>query len=42
MTAGAEAGQWAGTWTPTKYASNGAVQIAYDRLAGWPATRCCS
>ena len=23
--------QWASTWTPTKYASNGAVQIAYDQ-----------
>jgi pimeloyl-ACP methyl ester carboxylesterase len=34
MTAGADAGQWAGTWTPTEYASNGAVLIAYDQLAG--------
>ena len=25
---------WAGAWTPTVYARNGAVQIAYDRLAG--------
>jgi len=34
MTGAAEASQWAGTWTPTEYASNGAVRIAYDRLAG--------
>ena len=34
MTGAAEAGQWAGTWTPTEYAANGEVQIAYDRLAG--------
>jgi pimeloyl-ACP methyl ester carboxylesterase len=34
MTGAAEAGQWASTWTPTEYASNGAVQIAYDRLVG--------
>ena len=33
MTDGAEAGEWASTWTPTQYARNGAVQIAYDRLA---------
>ena len=33
MTDPAEAGQWARTWTPTRYARNGAVQIAYDRLA---------
>jgi pimeloyl-ACP methyl ester carboxylesterase len=34
MTGAAEAGQWAGTWTPTEYAANGEVRIAYDRLAG--------
>jgi len=34
MTEAAKAGQWASTWTPTRYARNGAVQIAYDRLAG--------
>jgi pimeloyl-ACP methyl ester carboxylesterase len=34
MTGAAEASQWASTWTPTEYASNGAVRIAYDRLAG--------
>ena len=39
MTGAAEPGrgpgtQWASTWTPTEYASNGAVRIAYDQLAG--------
>ena len=34
MTGAPEAGSWAGTWTPTRYARNGAVEIAYDRLAG--------
>jgi len=34
MTGAPEAGSWASTWTPTRYARNGAVQIAYDRLAG--------
>jgi pimeloyl-ACP methyl ester carboxylesterase len=34
MTGAPEAGSWAGTWTPTQYARNGAVEIAYDRLAG--------
>jgi pimeloyl-ACP methyl ester carboxylesterase len=39
MTGAAEAGRragakWASTWTPTEYAANGAVRIAYDRLAG--------
>ena len=34
MTGAAEPGQWASTWTPTQDARNGAVQIAYDRLAG--------
>ena len=34
MTGAPEAGSWASTWTPTQYARNGAVQIAYDRLAG--------
>jgi pimeloyl-ACP methyl ester carboxylesterase len=34
MTDAAKAGRSAGPWTPTQYARNGAVQIAYDRLAG--------
>ena len=34
MTGRAEAGQWTSTWTPTRYAHNGAVKIAYDRLIG--------
>ena len=34
MTEAPEAGSWASTWTPTQYARNGAVRIAYDRLAG--------
>src|SRR5580658_1498146 len=34
MTDAAEAGQSASTWTPTQYARNGGVQIAYDTLAG--------
>jgi pimeloyl-ACP methyl ester carboxylesterase len=34
MTGAADAGSWASAWTPTQYAPNGAVQIAYDRLAG--------
>jgi pimeloyl-ACP methyl ester carboxylesterase len=34
MSGAAEAGSWASTWTPTQYARNGAVQIAYDQLAG--------
>lgn len=34
MSGSAGAGQWAGAWTPTEYARNGAVRIAYDRLAG--------
>jgi pimeloyl-ACP methyl ester carboxylesterase len=34
MTGAPEAGSWASTWTPTQYARNGAVKIAYDRLAG--------
>jgi pimeloyl-ACP methyl ester carboxylesterase len=34
MTGAPEAGSWASTWTPTQYARNGAVEIAYDRLAG--------
>jgi len=34
MTGTAGAGQWASTWTPTQFARNGTVQIAYDRLAG--------
>ena len=31
---GTSADRWARIWTPTRYASNGAVQIAYDQLAG--------
>ena len=34
MTEAAEGSQWASTWTPTQYARNGEVTIAYDRLAG--------
>jgi pimeloyl-ACP methyl ester carboxylesterase len=34
MTEPAEVDQWASTWTPTEYTHNGAVEIAYDRLAG--------
>ena len=34
MTGAPEAGSWAGPWTPTQYARNGGVEIAYDRLAG--------
>jgi pimeloyl-ACP methyl ester carboxylesterase len=34
MTGTAGAGQWASTWTPTQFAHNGTVRIAYDRLAG--------
>ncbi len=34
MPEAAEAGHWASTWTPTQFARNGAVEIAYDRLAG--------
>jgi pimeloyl-ACP methyl ester carboxylesterase len=34
MTGAAEAGPWASTWTPTRYARNGMAEIAYDRLAG--------
>lgn len=34
MTAAAGAGHWASLWTPTRYARNGEVEIAYDRLAG--------
>jgi pimeloyl-ACP methyl ester carboxylesterase len=34
MTGTPEAGSWASTWTPTQYARNGDVEIAYDRLAG--------
>src|SRR5215469_7500607 len=34
MTEAAQAGRWASTWTPTQYAHNGTVQIAYDTLAG--------
>ncbi len=34
MAEAAGPGQWASTWTPTQYAHNGAVTIAYDQLAG--------
>jgi pimeloyl-ACP methyl ester carboxylesterase len=34
MTAAEGAGPWAGLWTPTRYAHNGEVEIAYDTLAG--------
>jgi pimeloyl-ACP methyl ester carboxylesterase len=34
MTEASEANRWDRIWTPTRYASNGAVQIAYDQLAG--------
>ncbi|HUN33983.1 MAG TPA: alpha/beta hydrolase [Trebonia sp.] len=34
MTAAPEADSWASQWTPTQYARNGKVQIAYDTLAG--------
>src|SRR5580692_9670346 len=34
MTAAQEAGRWASLWTPTQYARNGEVEIAYDTLAG--------
>jgi pimeloyl-ACP methyl ester carboxylesterase len=34
MTEAAQAGRWASTWTPTQYAHNGTVKIAYDTLAG--------
>jgi pimeloyl-ACP methyl ester carboxylesterase len=33
MTGAADAGSWASAWTPTQYARNGDVEIAYDRLA---------
>ena len=33
MTESAKAGAWASTWTPTRYAHNGTVRIAYDTLA---------
>src|ERR1700728_5236529 len=34
MTAAEEAGSLASPWTPTQYAHNGGVEIAYDTLAG--------
>src|SRR5260370_2789237 len=34
MSEAAEGGVWASNWTPTQYAHNGTVEIAYDRLAG--------
>lgn len=33
MTAATKAGSWASLWTPTQYAHNGSVEIAYDTLA---------
>ena len=32
---------WQDVWTPTGYARNGAVEIAFDRLAGRRGIRCC-
>jgi pimeloyl-ACP methyl ester carboxylesterase len=34
MTEQAEAGEWAGAWTPTRFTRNGEVRIAYDTLDG--------
>jgi len=34
MTAAEEVGSWARPWTPTQFAHNGGVEIAYDTLAG--------
>jgi pimeloyl-ACP methyl ester carboxylesterase len=34
MTTAGEAGSWASLWTPTRYAHNGEVEIAYDTPAG--------
>ena len=34
MSGAAEDGSWASMWTPTQYARNGPVEIAYDQLAG--------
>ena len=34
MTGGTAAGRWASRWAPTRYARNGTVTLAYDRLAG--------
>jgi pimeloyl-ACP methyl ester carboxylesterase len=34
VTAVTGAGRWSSLWTPTRYARNGEVEIAYDRLAG--------
>lgn len=34
MADAAEPGPWASTWTPTQYARNGDVTLAYDQLAG--------
>jgi pimeloyl-ACP methyl ester carboxylesterase len=34
MAAAEETGAWSGVWTPTRYARNGGVKIAYDTLAG--------
>ncbi len=34
MAEAAEPGPWASPWTPTQYARNGDVTIAYDQLAG--------
>jgi pimeloyl-ACP methyl ester carboxylesterase len=34
MTTEERAGSWAKLWSPTRYARNGGVEIAYDALAG--------
>jgi pimeloyl-ACP methyl ester carboxylesterase len=34
MTTAERAGSWAKLWSPTRYARNGGVEIAYDTLAG--------
>jgi pimeloyl-ACP methyl ester carboxylesterase len=34
MTEATQADNWASVWTPTQYAHNGSVEIAYDTLAG--------
>jgi pimeloyl-ACP methyl ester carboxylesterase len=34
MTTAERASSWASLWTPTRYARNGGVEIAYDTLAG--------
>ncbi len=34
MTEAAQSGNWTDLWTPTRYARNGTVQVAYDTLVG--------